>query len=188
MKNNNISNPNILGINKIMTIILFWVLIQFIFCINEYCHVKYLIQIKQLSGSIEFWPGFFNSLIINTLSVVVGTYILVMRLPYKQKQRLLKYGVVGYGILFILSYLAVLIGVFIILYINSFFRFDFDEAFYKTISTWIPKIKAPSFFISIIFWGILVMATQFMFEVNDKFGQGVLWKFIKGRYNNPIEE
>lgn len=36
--------------------------------------------------------------------------------------------------------------------------------------------------------GVLVSATQFMLQVNDKFGSGVLWKFIIGKYYLPRQE
>lgn len=38
------------------------------------------------------------------------------------------------------------------------------------------------------FWGVITMLTMFMLQVNDKFGPGLLWKFIQGKYFNPREE
>jgi len=185
--NSNYSNPNIFGMHKILTIVLCWMLIQFIFFINEYSYVNELIQMKKLTGSYEFWSGLLNSLLINTLSGIVGAYVLVVKLPYKFKQKILNFGVLGYGVLFVFSYLTLLTCVFLLLYIYSLVQLEFDIAFYNIISTLNPKLKAPSFFISIILWGILVTVTQFMFELNNKFGQGVLWRFIIGKYNNPEE-
>ena len=37
-------------------------------------------------------------------------------------------------------------------------------------------------------WGIISLFTLFLLQVNDKFGPGVLWKFLKGRYYQPTEE
>jgi adenylate cyclase len=40
-----------------------------------------------------------------------------------------------------------------------------------------------------IMWGVVTMFTLFLLQVNDKFGPGVLVKFLKGRYHEPkVEE
>jgi adenylate cyclase len=35
---------------------------------------------------------------------------------------------------------------------------------------------------------IIISTTQFILQINDKFGPGNLWKFISGKYYNPKEE
>ncbi|MEL6252493.1 MAG: adenylate/guanylate cyclase domain-containing protein [Bacteroidota bacterium] len=40
----------------------------------------------------------------------------------------------------------------------------------------------------ILVWSLITMATQFFFQVNDKFGPGLLWDFIRGKYREPQEE
>ncbi len=39
-----------------------------------------------------------------------------------------------------------------------------------------------------IIWGSVVALTQFALQINDKFGQGVLWKMVRGRYQKPRHE
>jgi adenylate cyclase len=41
---------------------------------------------------------------------------------------------------------------------------------------------------NILWWAPIVALTQFALQVNDKFGRGVLWSFIKGKYHSPVEE
>ncbi len=41
---------------------------------------------------------------------------------------------------------------------------------------------------NMIVWSVVVGLTQLTIQVNDKFGQGILWNFIRGRYNIPREE
>ena len=50
------------------------------------------------------------------------------------------------------------------------------------------NFRTPSFLASTAFIGIIVGATQFMLQVNDKFGPGVLWKLLTGRYYEPRDE
>ena len=49
-------------------------------------------------------------------------------------------------------------------------------------------ITAPLVLSTFIEWGLIVSATQFMLQVNDKFGQGVLKNFLLGKYRRPREE
>ena len=39
-----------------------------------------------------------------------------------------------------------------------------------------------------LLWGVVSVFSLFLLQVNDKFGPGVLWKFINGRYHKPREE
>lgn len=41
---------------------------------------------------------------------------------------------------------------------------------------------------SFIFWGFITLSTLFLLQVNDKFGPGILRKFIIGQYYQPREE
>jgi adenylate cyclase len=46
----------------------------------------------------------------------------------------------------------------------------------------------PAFWVSMSIWALMVSGTQFMLQVNDKFGNGVLWRFLTGEYFHPREE
>lgn len=37
-------------------------------------------------------------------------------------------------------------------------------------------------------WAIVVVITQLFLQVNSKFGQGVFWNFLRGKYHTPKEE
>lgn len=37
-------------------------------------------------------------------------------------------------------------------------------------------------------WGVVVAITQLLLQVNSKFGPGVFWNIIRGKYNTPREE
>lgn len=41
---------------------------------------------------------------------------------------------------------------------------------------------------NIVVWSIIVALTQLTLQVNDKFGKGILWNFIRGHYHIPREE
>jgi adenylate cyclase len=37
-------------------------------------------------------------------------------------------------------------------------------------------------------WAVVVALTQLLLQINSKFGQGIFWNLIKGKYNTPKEE
>ena len=37
-------------------------------------------------------------------------------------------------------------------------------------------------------WGVIVTITQLFLQINNKFGQGVFWDILRGKYNTPREE
>lgn len=37
-------------------------------------------------------------------------------------------------------------------------------------------------------WGVIVGITQLFLQINNKFGQGVFWNILRGKYNTPKEE
>ncbi|PWV51924.1 adenylate/guanylate cyclase domain-containing protein [Chitinophaga sp. S165] len=37
-------------------------------------------------------------------------------------------------------------------------------------------------------WGVVVGITQLFLQINNKFGQGVFWNILRGKYNTPKEE
>lgn len=37
-------------------------------------------------------------------------------------------------------------------------------------------------------WSIIVAITQFLLQINSKFGHGIFWNIIRGKYNTPKEE
>ncbi len=55
-------------------------------------------------------------------------------------------------------------------------------------------LAAPNYFFQIstlvffILWGFIILFTQFMLQVNDKFGPGVMVKFLRGQYFQPRKE
>ena len=58
----------------------------------------------------------------------------------------------------------------------------------EVLDFFIAYIFSPRIFTVILFWGIMVMLALFILQVNDKFGQGILIKFLLGRYHKPREE
>jgi len=68
------------------------------------------------------------------------------------------------------------------------FQIGFLNAMKKAWHNLLVNLYTPSFFIELCVWGFMVSVTQFMLQVSDKFGPGILWKFITGKYYHPKNE
>jgi len=79
-------------------------------------------------------------------------------------------------------------GLFIIDFIYFSFKGNLSYAFSMSVNNVLFNILSTSFFINVFLFGFLVSSTQFMLQVSDKFGPGILWKFLTGRYYQPRQE
>lgn len=176
-------------IQKVLIITMSWVLIQAVTFINDYYFTMDLIHLKKLTGTYEFWPDFIGNIVLGIIAGLVGGYVLVFKMHNRYSQKSFAYGVISSGLLFVFFYLvAAICSLFLMGFIYFLFQMDLGSAFSRAINNLMINLDSPSFFVTMIIWGLLVSATQFMLQVNDKFGQGVLWKFLTGRYYRPREE
>jgi len=49
-------------------------------------------------------------------------------------------------------------------------------------------LTSPRVIMAILYWGIACVSALFLLQVNEKFGQGVLINFLRGKYHRPKEE
>lgn len=179
----------LIKIKKVFIITICWTFFSSFAFITEYFFVYDLIKLKRLSGSYDFLLDFIGTVILGVFGGVIGGYLLVFKMNNKYRKKSFAFGIINSGLLFIISYLTLaVVGLFVMDLIYFVFQTNFLEAITKSIDNVIFNINTPSFFISMCVGGFLVTSTQFMLQVNDKFGQGILWKFITGKYYNPTEE
>jgi adenylate cyclase len=88
---------------------------------------------------------------------------------------------IAYVLIFVLvsliASLAMLIGEYGLLGIS------FDSM--KTILWFVLN---PTLIANFILWGVITLLTLFLLQVNDKFGPGILLKFLAGNYHQPKKE
>ena len=80
--------------------------------------------------------------------------------------------------LFIITFLFVNIIVFNAQYAQS-------ENFEEAIASTLDATVAPPLITTFALWGFIVVLTVFSLQINDKFGPGILRKFIRGDYHQP---
>ena len=176
-------------IRKVLVIALCWTLLVSFFYINDYFFVKDLIDLQKVEGNYAFWPDFTAQIILGLLGGLLGGYLLVFRMEARYKQRSFGFGIINSGLLFIFYYLVIAVaGLFILGLVYRSFQMGLAEAAGQSWANVMINLGTPSFISVMVLAGVLVSATQFMLQVNDKFGSGVLWKFIIGKYYLPRQE
>jgi adenylate cyclase len=176
-------------IQKVLIIALCWTLFTSFLFISEYFFVYDLIAWKKLSGSYEFWLDFIGTVILGVFGGLAGGYLLVFKMGSRYRKKSFTFGIINSGLLFIVTYLGLaVVGLFIMDLIYFAIKTDFHSALLKSEANVLINIKTPSFGITMCVWAFLVSGTQFMLQVSDKFGPGILWKFITGKYYHPRDE
>jgi adenylate cyclase len=172
-----------------MIVALCWTLFACISFVSQYFFIYDLLALKRLSGSFPFWNELLGNLAFGIFGGLVVGWLLVFKLGSRYRKKSFAYGIINAGLLFIVTYISLAtVGLFIIDFV--FFSFDvgFSTALSKAAKNVLFNIFSPTFFINVFLFGFLVSITQFMLQVSDKFGPGILWKFITGKYYHPRQE
>ena len=173
----------------VLVIALGWALFAGILFIVQYFFVLDLIVMKKISGSYNPRTDFIGSIILGVIDGFIAGYIIVFRLGSRYRKKSFAFGIIYSGLVFTIIYLAFGIGgLFIMDLLYFVFRMDFLSAVATSWNNVLFNIKVPSFFINMGVWAFLTCCTQFIIQVSDKFGPGILWKFLTGKYYHPREE
>jgi adenylate cyclase len=128
----------------------------------------------KMNISYSIWSGIFHGIIWGSIFII----IILLR------DKLTSY----YGILFF-SVLANIISTLLMVYCN----FHIDELVNfedmpQTISQLYQFYKSQMFYVLVLHTFLTALLFQFVYEMDRKLGQGVLLKFLLGRYHKPTEE
>ena len=176
-------------IQKVLIITLCWTIFTSFMFINQYYFVRDLLSLKKLSGIYDPGPDLLGTIILGILGGVFGGYILIFKMDTRYKKKSFTFGIINSGFLFILFYLCLaFFGLFLMNTVYFLFQTGLEHAVTKAWNNFLVNIETPSFFVTMCVWAFLVSVTQFMLQVNDKFGPGILWKFFTGKYYHPREE
>jgi adenylate cyclase len=173
----------------VLIITLCWTLFASISFISQYFFIYDLVALKTLSGAYPFWNELVGTLVFCVIGGLAGGYLLVFKMGSRYRKKSFAFGIINSGLLFIITYLGLaVVGLFSIDVVYFSFHGNFSSALSKSVDNVLFNIMSPSFLVNIFLWGFLISVTQFMLQVNDKFGPGILWKFITGKYYQPRQE
>ena len=128
---------------------------------------------------------FLTTILIGLIAGVLGGVLLVWVNGQFFRRRSFKFAMfntlIAYVLIFVLvslvATLAMLIGEYGLLGI-SFYSMKMTLGF----------VLNPTLITNFILWGTITLFTLFLLQVNDKFGPGILLKFLAGNYHQPKKE
>jgi len=154
--------------------------------INVYDHLT--LHTSLANGPAEDY-SFFSNLLINCGGALIGALLGGTFLVFYVNTRLADKSY-GYTI-FIVTMTVVIVMTVITLVLSYFYVTKImgipvsDHSFGNHYRNYALD---PLNFRDTMMWGTITAITQFVFQMNTKFGQSSLWKIVTGRYRRPKEE
>src|SRR5580765_906444 len=119
----------------VLIITLCWMIFSCISFVSQYYFIYDLIILKKLSGSFPFWREFTGSLVFGTFGGLACGYLLVFKMGSRYRKRSFTFGILNSGLLFILTYVAlIVIGLFIIDFVYFSFNGNLSSAVSRSVN------------------------------------------------------
>ncbi len=171
-------------LRKVLVIIIAWELVAI--AISVYDHFTFISLYS--AGPAEhysFGRSLSENLAAATFAGVFGGYFLVFYIDEKLRQKSYGYSIVAVSLAFvvIVMIITLLMGLAIAPILTSKPLSD-----PKTQTAYFDYITNTIHAKNVLVWAIVVALTQLLFQISNKFGQGVLTDFIIGKYRNPKYE
>jgi adenylate cyclase len=174
---------------KVLIITVCWTLLLLLTYVGTYFLIDDLVAQGRLSGTYAFWPDFAGNAIIGLVGGLFGGSLLVFKLNAGYRHETFLSGIVHSVVAFLVVYLgSALVLLFSMPFVLYSSQSGMAEGLRRGLANLALNFQTPSFLATSAFFGVMVAATQFMLQVNDKFGPGVLWKLLTGKYYNPRDE
>lgn len=148
-----------------------------------FAHFYLVVSLPEATASDSYAP-FYNLLGFTAGSILLSLtfgYAMVYHLPRRTKRRSFSYGIVFNTLVMLGVYVAIVVLVTTVLSLIAIRSAGEGEV----IPSVIGVLTNPASIIAMLMWALMIGGTQFVLQVSDKFGQGVLWDFVRGRYFKP---
>jgi adenylate cyclase len=170
-------------ITRLLIVIVSWTLLSVIFFIYEYYAIR--LHAPETASDINLSFNIFINMYAGILAGVLGGPFLIFSVSQKTRNQPFYYGILYTAIGFIVVYIIVSFSISLYVFsINLKSPIYSGEVIKQTLNNLLAiwQIK------NVIIWTVIITTTQFILQINDKFGPGNMWRFIRGVYYNPKEE
>ncbi len=177
------------SMTKVVVIAATWTATLVLSYVSTYLLIGDYISLGKLTGTQEFWPDFAGNAIIGVVGGLLGGALLVYKLNAAYRHSTFLWSI-GHSVMW---FLLVFVGSQVVLLFAMPFTVDTVRgglvsglrSGFRNLGV---NLGSPTFIANAVFIGLVVAGTQFMLQVNDKFGPGVLWKLLTGKYYHPRDE
>jgi adenylate cyclase len=179
-----ISRHTQIKLRKLLVIVISWILVGVCAAVYDYAVFRSEFSLGT-SAYYSFWQTIVFGALAALISGTLGGSFLIFYVNERFRDR-------SYGstiLLVVLSFIAIV--VFITTLFGVVLAMQRSGESLQHERTWQEfwgYIIDPIHLKNILLWAPVVALTQFALQINDKFGRGVLWSFIRGKYHQPREE
>jgi adenylate cyclase len=175
------------GLVKIVFLAIGWGIAGAIFSANDYMSVAHFAKDFGINAETEY--NFFRNLTTSVFIASVGGILIGATEVFYFQRKFRKFSL---GKALTLKTLFYSSGLIILILIGSFIyhsvfsgRSIFDLAVLEGVQN---HMFSNLFWAQVISWSAVILITQFVLIVSDKFGKGVLVQFLLGKYHKPKTE
>ena len=173
-----------LKLKQLLVIVVSWTIVGFVITVHDH----FLLNSSNSLGVSEdysFEGTAARNMAAGLIGALLGGSFLVFYVNVKYQDRPYGYTIaaVSFSFVIIVAFITVLMGLTLV-----------PQQAGKPLSDPVTQsafkafLRDTSHFKAGIEWFFVVAVTQLLLQVNSKFGQGVFWNIIRGKYNTPKEE
>ena len=173
-----------MNLHKVAIITLGFVAINlFIF----YFNYALLNSVYSLGPSLQFNVKNYllTNILVGVIAGVLGGVLLVSVNSQLFRRRSFKFSMITTLFAYVLIFLLV---TFVGIFANLLVEQGLQGISYDTVKIALGFVFDSTSITYFILWGVIVLSTLFLLQVNDKFGPGILLKFLAGNYHQPKKE
>ena len=178
-----ISRKMRISLRRLFIILLVWMTINSVMFFLGYTYLSS--RAPAVANSGDIWWDYSVILLSTAMAGLIGGPFLIFDIQPRFRKQPYWMGILYTGFMFLLIYLLISFAVSSVYVAHDLGLSLFRKEVLNTVLR--SFITAPQWS-NLIFWTLLVAGTQFMLQINEKFGPGVMRNMILGKYHSPKEE
>ncbi|MGK7389235.1 MAG: adenylate/guanylate cyclase domain-containing protein [Candidatus Cyclobacteriaceae bacterium M2_1C_046] len=172
-----------LKLQNVLFVTLTWVILGILIAYYNHYIGKSIEELEYQSYDLE------TNIITNVISTFIaglfGGTILIFFLKDKFRKKPLGISI----IIYVMSIMAIIIALSVIAYTFYFWFYEgpstFQEDFYFNLKQY---LGTNTFWLNMVTWTLIATLTIIVLQINDKYGQGVFFNLLLGKYHRPKYE
>lgn len=141
--------------------------------------------VSGLSDTYHLQTALLVHLLMGIIAGILGGSVLVAVNGRLFRKRSFSFAMVTTAIAYILVFVFVST---VLSTVTARTQLGIDSTYSEVVSLTLDLILSPISITYFLLWGFITLFTLFLLQVNDKFGPGILLKFMLGQYHQPKEE
>lgn len=166
----------LIKLRQLLVIVISWVFMASV--ISLYDHFVLLTDMSR-GPSADY--SFEYTFLMNVIRALIGGFlggsflVFYINVKFQDKPYIYTVNAVAVSFILIIGFISFTIGII-------------KDVLNIPGATFIGTLFEPTRMKNMVIWSVIVAFTQLFLQLNSKFGYGVFWNLLRGRYNTPKEE